>query len=114
MFDPTLGLYAAVAYADVGLSRLVESVRGHMRSDLSADLFDVHLLIAGFDMQDQRGFPMVPFCPMLTQCWSYLRPRGITLATTIERAGRHLKPALWTTFDADGTRLLLDSQEGLV
>ena len=42
--DPTLGLYAAYAYAQAGLPEQIRSVRNFMRGSLGVDLFDVAML----------------------------------------------------------------------
>src|SRR5262249_25505304 len=42
--DPTLGVYAAYAYADANLTDQTRSVRSFMQGDLGIDLFDVALL----------------------------------------------------------------------
>src|SRR5262249_16818963 len=42
--DPTLGIYAAYAYADANLTEQARSVSSIMRGDLDVDLFDVALM----------------------------------------------------------------------
>jgi hypothetical protein len=77
--DPTLGLYAAYAYADADLESQVRSVRQYLRGDLGADLFDVAMLsgeLAG--RRPDGGDGTVPFCPMLSQGW---------ISSRSERAG---------------------------
>jgi Caspase domain len=96
--DPTLGLYAAYAYFDVGLRQKVRSVRDFMRADLGADLFDVALL-ARVNIADRR---IVPFCPMLTQGWNLLDSQKTIRVPEANELRSHLRPALWTTFDGDG------------
>ena len=103
--DPTLGLYAAYAYADAGLRNYVRSVQGFMRDDLNADLFDVAML-AGTLTGSQHGPPVVPFCPMLGQGWGLLRVRGVKLSAALSRAADHLRPALWTTFEPAGMDII--------
>lgn len=110
--DPTLGLYAAHAYADAGLQDEVRSVQFYMRNDLQADLFDVAMLagdlsgISDQEMRVPRGAPVVPFCPMLGQGWGLLRVKGVRLAQQVSKAADHLRPALWTTFDSAGIDIL--------
>lgn len=106
--DPTLGLYAAYAYADADLGNQVRSVRQYMRGDLGADLFDVAMLsgdLAG--RHPDGGDGTVPFCPMLSQGWGFLRVRDVRVLAEVNAAQDHLRPALWTTFDAEGIRILL-------
>ena len=103
--DPTLGLYAAYAYADAGLRDHVRSVQGFMRDDLNADLFDVAML-AGTLTGSQYGPPVVPLCPMLGQGWGLLRVRGVRLTQALLQAADHLRPALWTTFEPAGMDII--------
>ena len=106
--DATLGLYAAYAYADADLSDEVRSVRSLMHQTLNADLFDVAMLsgiLSGKRSDD--GDDPVPFCPMLSQGWNLLRVKDVRLLPEIEEARYHLRPALWTTFDPEGMRIIL-------
>lgn len=100
VLDPTLGLYAAYAYAGADIMDQVLSVRDFMRGDLRTVLFDVAMLAnersKPFERQDA-----FPFCPMLSQGWSLLRVKGVRLAPEAEAARDHLLPALWTTFDSE-------------
>lgn len=103
--DPTLGLYAAYAYGDADLQDDVLSVQRAMENDLSANLFDV-VMLAGRLSQARRELPVVPFCPMLSQGWGLLRALGVQLPQHISRAGAHLRPALWTTFEPVGMDMI--------
>jgi hypothetical protein len=127
--DPTLGLYACLAYASLGLRAEGRSVQEYMRGDLRADLFDVALLAGRMPVYPDPGpsapwplrgrtqefppdsVPIVPFCPMFSQSWSYLRPRGIELPKLLTEAGRHRRPSLWTSFEREGMVLLRDAFE---
>jgi hypothetical protein len=102
--DPTLGIYAAYAYADANLADQVRSVQSYMRNDLGSDLFDVALLAESLTGQRIEALrdAVVPFCPMLTQGWQLLRVRDVTLSDNIQRARDDLRPGLWTTFGPRG------------
>jgi hypothetical protein len=106
-FDPTLGLYAAYAYAEAGVKDQVRSVRGIMRDDLHADLFDVAMLadgLRGRKVADEGR--LFPFCPMLSQGWNLLRVKDVQLSREVAGARDHLLQALWTTLDPQGFQLL--------
>lgn len=103
-FDPTLGVYAAYAYAEAGLSDHVRSVRQYMYDDLGISLFDVAMLDRGGRMEELGGH--VPFCPLLSQGWNYLRTRGIALPSVLENAQDELAQSLWTTFNPDVMNLV--------
>jgi hypothetical protein len=106
-FDPTLGLYAAYAYAEAGLYDEVRSVRKYMFQDLGVSLFDVAMLDRTTVKADQIAKQgVVPFCPMLSQGWYYLRPRRMKLPRVLESAQDELKQALWTTFSKKHMRLI--------
>lgn len=103
--DPTLGLYAAYAYTEVGLTDDVRSVLEAMENDLRVWIFDVGML-AGALAGGGSPLPIVPFCPMLSQGWGLLRVKRTTVPPVVEEAAKHLLPALWTTFDSTGMDLI--------
>jgi hypothetical protein len=107
--DPTLGLYAAYAYAEVDLIEDVRSVRSAMHDDLEADLFDVALLAGALGGKPPMSDSVVPFCPMLSQGWSLLRVRSVSLPPPVARARDHLRQALWTSFGPDGMSIIISS-----
>ncbi len=92
MFDPALGMVAALAYAAGGLRKHAVSVRDYSRQDLHADLFDIWLLAGA----EKNGPPRYPVCPMMTQSWSYLEARAVKVHPVLKAAGRH--SGFWTTF----------------
>jgi hypothetical protein len=110
--DPTLGLYAAYAYTDAGLQRQVQSVRDYMRGDLQADLFDVAMLSGALAGRSPDGTDAtVPFCPMLSQGWGYLRVQEVHVPAEVNAAQDHLRSALWTTFDEEGIQIVLAAMQ---
>jgi hypothetical protein len=99
-YDPTLGLYAAYAYAEIGALKDIRSVRDYMRRDIGADLYDVALLATRGDPRGVGGphtWPIAPSCPMLSQGWSYAAGYNVRWHPLIGKATR--LPSLWTTFD---------------
>jgi len=102
-FDPVLGLFAMYAYASAGYFDQMRSVLSFMRTDLGyAQIFDVLLLAEKAGEQnvdfDQAA---VPFCPMLTQGWSYLGNRREAMPHFLQDADRYLVPGLWTSFSSN-------------
>lgn len=106
--DPTLGLYAAYAYAQSGIADQVRSVREILRQDLNADLFDTAMLARGLVTPRDRENAF-PFCPMLAQGWGLLRVKDVRLPKELDAARDHMRPSLWTTFDGEGTQLVVDA-----
>ncbi|PBB20399.1 caspase family protein [Mesorhizobium sp. WSM4313] len=101
--DPTLGVYAAYAYWDADLRDSVRSVSGLMSNDLGMGLFDVEMLAR---KKPSSSLAVVPFCPMLTQGWEFLRVLG-SETDQLNRLKPFLKDSLWTTFDAVGMDKIL-------
>ncbi len=106
VYDPTLGIYAALAYASNGLRADALSVLHYMQSDLAVNLLDVWLF-AGAEAAEGQKHPMLPACPMLSQGWAYLAPLGVTdrVNPALRNAARH--QALWTTFASEAMGDLL-------
>jgi Caspase domain len=107
--DPTLGLYAAYAYAQVGRFKDAYSVYTYMKND-EIELpvpFDVLMLATRFkhDADKEPAARFAPFAPMLSQGWSLLMPDDPLQAPLHERLRPHLVPSLWTTLDLAGVRL---------
>jgi hypothetical protein len=108
--DPTLGIYAAYAYAEVGLSQQVRSVYEIMKGN-GIELFDVAMLAGALSGRvlwgpsSDRDLP-APFCPMLSQGWGLLKSRNVRLPEELVNARDHLRRALWTTFDAEGLSII--------
>jgi len=106
--DATLGLYAAYAYNDADLIEQVRSVQGFMRSNLGVDLFDIAMLAGDLNGGTVRE-GVVPFCPMLSQGWEFLRVKNVRMPEPLRGIRRHLVPALWTTFDPNGMEMVSDA-----
>jgi hypothetical protein len=107
--DPTLGLYAAHAYSQAGKDDSIQSIREYMRDDLNVDLFDIQVLASRCKNEYLPAWPVVPFCPMLTQTWNLLRPRGIQLPSQLEEAKPYLCNSLWTTFEPEAGEAIMNA-----
>jgi hypothetical protein len=108
--DPTLGIYAAYAYADANLIEQARSVWSFMRGDLNGDLFDVALVanvLSGRRIESPED--PVPFCPMLSQGWQLLRVKNVSLPELIDKARSDMRDALWTTFGPLGMNLVFSA-----
>jgi len=107
--DPTLGIYAAYAYADAGLTDKVASVRSYMRGDLGTDLFDVAMLSGALSGRVPTGRGpegVMPCCPMLSQGWGLLRVKDVRLPEPLVAARDHLRVSLWMTLDRAGMQIV--------
>lgn len=110
--DPTLGLYAAYAYLQANALQDIRSVYEYMNQEKEPILFDVDLLARldtpqhdSYHSMRKRAWHRAPFCPILTQGWSYLE--------LVEQEGEHLRalkrqlvPGLWTTFQHNTFNIL--------
>lgn len=102
--DPTLGLYAAYAYAQAGRYQDAHSVFRYMRDDDPAlpVPFDVAMLATRFDPASVAGRLIGPFAPMLSQGWALLAPGDPMFQPIHQKIREYLVPSLWTTFTSDG------------
>jgi hypothetical protein len=103
--DPTLGLYAAYAYAQAGAFEDVYSVFTYMRMDPEVPiLFDVVMLALRYTpmaLAEARA-NVAPFAPMLSQGWMLLA-RGDAMFRDLHGLLRpYLVPSLFTTFTSEG------------
>ena len=109
--DPTLGLYAAYAFNQASMDNHIVSVMDYMREDLGTDLYDVRVLLSRIEDKTNQSKTVVPFCPMLTQTWNLLRPRGIKLPDVLTEAELSLCNSLWTTFKPEATDRIIKAIE---
>ena len=116
--DPTLGVYAIYSYLQVNMREQMQSVLRYMEDDAQAKfgddnvrpvLFDAKLLADRIGPQALGSRPplVAPFCPLLTQGWSYLF-ENVPVHPRVREAGEYLLPGLWTTFTPEGVGLLKD------
>lgn len=108
-FEPTLSLYTAYAYAQVGRFDLIESLHEKVVQFPVPVLFDVAMLAGRLPSRlNGRTLGIAPFCPMLTQGWALLADDE-SLPAPVRAARRHLVPGLWTTFTEEGFQVLWDA-----
>jgi hypothetical protein len=106
--DPTLGLFAAYAYALSGDFKQVKSVYSHMAREEEQILFDVTLLNE-FTRLGGRDIGIIPqkndkaFLPLLTQGWSYM---NLSSDDNLFELSTTLIPGLWTSFNKKGVEIL--------
>ncbi|NGO52958.1 caspase family protein [Allomesorhizobium camelthorni] len=109
--DPTLGIYAAYAYAQAGIQEEVrEILEIQTRGNLIARIFDNVLLAQPTRAEGAELLAgVVPFCPMLRNGWEFLRVKGVGLPEAVNRAGPYLRNSVWTSFDQPGIEILMDA-----
>ncbi|HEX7934818.1 MAG TPA: caspase family protein [Paraburkholderia sp.] len=108
-FDPVLGLFAAYAYTEADSRDDINSVRLYMQQDLGVDLFDVAMLARGSVPEGTLNMQQVPFCPLLTQGWNFLRSRRIVMPRVLDEAQDELESSLWTTFKPRRAEIIFDA-----
>jgi hypothetical protein len=106
--DPTLGLYAAYAYSEAGAIDELRNLQNLMEADLGVSLFDVAMLNSR-RLPSARMPRAVPFCPLLTQGWNFLRMCGIKLPKVLDEAQDELAHAVWTTFLPERTDAIFNA-----
>jgi len=105
--DPSLALYAAYAYHDLGRTNLIHMMDGYLGSDLDFTFFDIALLGRRLDGRRVAEAPEVlPAVPLLAQGWALLQAFRVTLHEEIADLNRHVSPSLWTQFTPLGTEVL--------
>jgi hypothetical protein len=106
--DPSLGLYAAYAYAQVGAYDEVFSVFNCAVEDPEVPvLFDIVMLAGRYQSRvwTDGTIRHAPFAPVLGQGWSLLLPGDPMHRPIHQRLRPYLVPSLWTTFDLAGVRI---------
>ncbi len=102
--DPTMGVYAAYAYAQVGRYADAYGVYTHMSDDIELPVpFDV-LMLARRHRPDAHA-RYAPFAPILTQGWSLLTANDPLHEAIHHQLRPHLVPSLWTTLDPAGVEI---------
>jgi hypothetical protein len=105
--DPTLAIYAAYAYQDLQRHDLIAQMRGFMRDDLGAPLFDVALLARDLTgSQVTTDTQVLGFMPLLAQGWGLLSAHRVTLPAALHGIDRHLVDSVWTLFTPEGVSQL--------
>jgi hypothetical protein len=106
--DPSLALYAAYAYQDLGKRDLIQRMQRYLLDDLGATFFDIALLAADdeFKRLKREDEIMSPF-PLLSQGWSLLQAFRAPVGARVLSLRAHLIPSLWTVFDPAGTKNLV-------
>lgn len=110
--DPTMGLYAAYSYAQVGLHNKVSEVLYYMEQEWNQPVpFDVGML----DLRNKPGYHQnqnlrfAPFAPVLSQGWSLLMPDHPLFRPIHGVLRAHLVPSLWATYTAEGVEIIREA-----
>jgi hypothetical protein len=108
--DPSMALYAAYAYHELGRRDRIREMLSFLHGDLGFAFFDIALLAADTGLaQGLRDDRVLPVVPLLSQGWSLLGAFRAPASPLRDTLQRHLRPSLWTLFDAAGTRALADA-----
>lgn len=83
-----------------------------MRREREPVLFDIimfnaidnKLKVSINKLQSMRK--IAPFCPLLTQGWSYLSIDYKKFDSILQELAGYLIPGLWTTFNKEGTKIV--------
>lgn len=105
--DPTIALYAAYAFNDLGERHAVQKIQEYLLANINMSFFDIAMLATDratpSALAQSNALPMVP---MLSQGWSLIRAFGIPVSETLLALQPHVLPSLWTLFDSTGTAML--------
>ncbi|HVF58489.1 MAG TPA: caspase family protein [Thermoanaerobaculia bacterium] len=106
--DPSMALYAAYAYHDLGRRDRIREMQSFLRGDLGITFFDIALLAADDSLQTlYRDGSVLPPVPLLSQGWSLLSAFRAPVSQALLELQRYLRPSLWTLFDPAGTQALV-------
>lgn len=105
--DPTLGIYAAYAYNNIGRVKDIRDILGWMKNDPPPIPFDVALLARP---QEWPKESVAPFCPMLRQGWTLLDLHPAS-AEGLREYRSMLLPGLWTMFSSKGVQRIRNDLE---
>lgn len=107
--DPTLALYAAYAYEDLGEIGSIETTSDRMYGDLRATFLDLDLLAGRLNnMFVGADSGVVPFVPLLTRGWSLLRAYGVRLPRFVEELAFTVHDSVWSAYPTDSYETLVD------
>lgn len=102
--DPTMALYAAYSYHNLGRRDLIKRLQEDLQEDTNVTFFDIALL-SGQNIADDKIFP---FTPMLSQGWSLLSSFDVKLPRRVVELHRFVGPSLWTIFEKAGIPIIRD------
>jgi hypothetical protein len=100
--DPTMALYAAYSYHNLGERELIKGMQRYLQEDIGVTFFDIAML-SGHIMVHE---PILPFTPMLSQGWALLGAFSVRLPGRLAELRRFVGPSLWTVFDEAGVQIL--------
>jgi len=114
--DPAMAIYAAYAYHDLALGKLIRNMAEWQYDDLGAVFFDIALLGGQLDADRVGSDPQIMgFMPLLSQGWSQLSAYRIGLPGPLQGLQRMLLDSPWTLFNQDGADPLRRAiDEGIV
>lgn len=99
--DPSLALYMAYALHDAGLPDELRELADRALDDIGPVFLDLELLARAPFLSS------VLRTPVLARGWSLLRAFGVVESPELAGLHRTLRESLWTQFNPDGTRLLM-------
>jgi hypothetical protein len=104
--DPSMAVYAAYAYHDLHQTELIKQMQKFMHDDLGVVFYDLVLLSGGASKDALGGRRVKPAFPLLSQGWSLLSAFQVRMPDQLRGLEAHLRPSLWTLFDAEGVLTL--------
>lgn len=110
--DPSLAVYAAYGYHDLGRQDLIREMREYLRVGIGVDLYDVALLdgeppSTGSDAARRT----VPWFPLLARGWALAAAYGLSIAPRATEA-QALVSSLWTLFGSQTYDVIRRAMEG--
>ena len=107
--DPTMALYAAYTYHNLGRRDLIRDMQRYLREGLQMTLFDVAMMASDKSVPREEIFP---FAPLLAQGWSLIDAFGVDVSDGVSSLRRHVGTSLWTIYDKDAIPTLRTAMKG--
>ena len=114
-FDPTLAIYAAYAYRDLGRRDRITSMSNYQNQDLGMVLFDIAMMARRLDGRPLDAISgVLPFTPLLSQGWALLPAHDITYPRSLDKIRSHvITTSLWSLYDDRGVNMLHDAMKDM-
>jgi hypothetical protein len=104
LMDPSVALHVAYALHAAGARSFIPALSAKLVTTIGFDPMDLRMLAQGYRGKiDPAG---VGDWPLLSQAWPVLRAFRIKVPQRLQKLQAHLAPSVWTSFNAEGIRLL--------
>lgn len=105
--DPTLAIYAAYGYFDLGLTDEIARLGDEMATQTSTHYFDLELLAGKLRGMAHASRQFAPFVPILSRGWPVARANQVPGLDILQALKPYLRDSPWSLFDAGATDIIM-------